>query len=53
LTEYQVNGRRSLERARFSVAHLRGAFDAASPAHPLLTEDNARQGFFEREQFEA
>jgi hypothetical protein len=29
ITEYTVNGRRSLERAKYSVAHLRGFFGDA------------------------
>jgi integrase len=102
LTEYKVNGRRSLRRVKISVAHLRGTFggvraQALDTAHvreyiaarqkvdarnatinrelaalkraftlgveagriltrphiPSLQEDNVRQGFFEREQFDA
>jgi integrase len=112
ITEYQVNGRRSLARARISVAHLREFFgnaraQALDPARvreyiarrqaprktddsaetpgatnatinrelaalkraltlavqgrkiltrphiPMLIENNARQGFFERDQLEA
>jgi integrase len=102
ITEYEVNGRRSLERVKISVGHLKESFagarahavdtsnvrayvakrqgDQASnatinrelaalkralmlgcqgqkilhrPYIPMLLEDNTRQGFFERPQFEA
>jgi len=102
VTEYEVNGRRSLERVKISVDHLRPvlgwdraqSLDTARvrdyiaqrqaagasngtvnrelaalkraftlgvndrkiltrPHIPMLREDNVRQGFFERDQFEA
>jgi integrase len=100
--EYAANGRRSIGRLAFSLAHLRPAFDARRAVHVtvadvttyitqrqaagaknatinrelaalkrayslalaaerigraprfrMLQEDNVRQGFFERDQFEA
>jgi len=102
ITEYTVNGRRSLKRAKFSAAHVRSFFGEARaqsldtarvreyiaqrqtaeasngtinrelaalkraltlavqagkilrrPHIPMLVENNARQGFFERQQLEA